>query len=728
MGKKVDNSENNWQLLLREPDISPWIPSADVYRAACIGAVTLLYEAGNCGDLMEMALYASAPESRARALAALESLTRGSENVRCDAIHCLYELAVLNGHRQAAAFLQKSGLQDKDPGWNSAIMLLFEQKHLLLKADPELENLTGLFLSGNEAMRLRLLLLGEKVLPNWTLLMRFLDDPSDLNRQAVLDGYKGFSPVERALVSNCAERPGISSASLPADLLLRYEDEFLRELCIRNDLHPSDRSQEALFYFLSGQWERYYQSDSNYRSIRIAYEKKDADIQRRLIAVSRDSGNNSWLQFISGDVNSVPHGAALSDQHLLVDSLIRQKQWTRLWDILPNVPLLCMPAVCRALDEAGQKPSRIEEMSFLKELRERIAASEGSSPIPLSRQFRGPGGTAIGLSGGGNRFAVLFSDRRVLVWDIREPESDPVCISSNQLPFRRIMLSNDGKYLCTDCGSGILTVFSLSSGQVVKTLRNDGSAFAGFFLQADGRRLILLGQNGKGLVFSFPGGAELSRFDIGLKECFRSAYDPQMNRLCGISPDGNCVVYDIPENRVITGIKLEAAATPDCFSRGKLSFIDTRETLSRINLLSGKLISESPDCGPDKIRRMLELNDGDLYLLGTLSGQISVFDPTTGRIHALLDLAAKSAVTGMWYSSEDAMLYACSANGIVRGWDFGLFRDMCHVLPLTRLPGIGRIDEFRKKYPEPGVKAAAEWLKTVVAWRRRFDIEIDFDD
>ena len=37
-------------------------------------------------------------------------------------------------------------------------------------------------------------------------------------------------------------------------------------------------------------------------------------------------------------------------------------------------------------------------------------------------------------------------------------------------------------------------------------------------------------------------------------------------------------------------------------------------------------------------------------------------------------------------------------------------------------------EEFRKKYPEPGVKAAAEWLKTVTAWRRRFDIEIDFGD
>ena len=43
------------------------------------------------------------------------------------------------------------------------------------------------------------------------------------------------------------------------------------------------------------------------------------------------------------------------------------------------------------------------------------------------------------------------------------------------------------------------------------------------------------------------------------------------------------------------------------------------------------------------------------------------------------------------------------------------------------LPGINRLNEFTKKYPEPGVKAAAEWLKTVIEWRRRFDIELDFE-
>ena len=47
---------------------------------------------------------------------------------------------------------------------------------------------------------------------------------------------------------------------------------------------------------------------------------------------------------------------------------------------------------------------------------------------------------------------------------------------------------------------------------------------------------------------------------------------------------------------------------------------------------------------------------------------------------------------------------------------------------MLQLPGLGRVNDYCKKYPDPGVKAAAEWLRTVIAWRRRFDIEVEFDE
>ncbi len=719
---------DHWMLLLKQPGVPSEIPAEDIYRAACIGAVALLYEDGNAGALADLVLHASAPESRNRALAALGNLTRGPDHIRSDAVRRLHELAILNAQPQAADFLLKSGFQDTDPGWNSARMLLFGQKSRLLKADPGPEKLSEFFLDAEEPLRLRLMTLAEKVLPNWAALMCFLNDPTDQNRDVILSAYNNFTPDERKLLHFTL---GIEGAeSLPADIFLRYEDETARQLCLKNGLLPSDPSRQALYYFLSGQWERYYSSDSDYRRIRLAYEEKDPELQRRLISASRESGNNAWLQHISGDPDSVPHNGTLSDQHLLVTSLTEQKQWKRLWEILPNVPMLCMRDVLGSLQIAEYKPSLTEDSSFLHELKEKIEACEGLSPIPLRHRFHEGSDTALGLCGGGNRFAVLFADRRILVWDTREPDAEPICISSNQMSFRRIVLSHDGKYLCTDCGNGVLTVFSLPSGQGIKTIRNDGTPLTGIFLQPDDRRLLLLGQNGKGSVCTFPGGAEISCFDIGMKDCYRAVYDPLSSRICGITLSGDCMLFDIPERRPVTSLRIgdNPPAVSELFTGGRISFIDRSERLSCINLLSGKHIRDALDCGSEKVRRLGELNNGDLYLLGTLSGQIHVFDPTSGRSPAVLSFGTKSAVAGLWYDPQESILYGCTANGTVRSWDLGLFRDMCRVLPLMQLPGLNRIDEFRKKYPEPGVKAAAELMKTVVSWRRRFDIEIDFSD
>ena len=81
-----EKNHQNWLKLLKYPEISPQISSEDVYRAACIGAVMLLFEAGDCDGLMEAVQNASAPESRARALAALENLAASGSPLSAKAV------------------------------------------------------------------------------------------------------------------------------------------------------------------------------------------------------------------------------------------------------------------------------------------------------------------------------------------------------------------------------------------------------------------------------------------------------------------------------------------------------------------------------------------------------------------------------------------------------------------------------------------------------------------
>ena len=342
------NETGRYHEFLLSPEISDHLSSGELYRAGCIGAVTLLYEEGDHDALLDTVRHAPAPESRLRALAALENLARVPGDVQAKAVHSLYLLAVLDGNPAAASFLRKTDLQDQDPGWNSARMLLFEQKHQLLRDDPGPEHLTQLFLSGEQSLRLRLAALGEKVLPNWSVLMRFLNAPTQENRSRLLETFQSFSPDERKLLRCFVGQDDVIS-SVAADILLRYDDDMVCEICVKNGFLPSDPSQQSLFYFLSGQWDKYYVSDSDYRRIRIAYEGKDPALQRRLISISRDSGNNAWLRDVSSSSENLPHSGTLPDQHMLADSLIGQREWKRLWDVLPGLPLLCMPEVISAL-------------------------------------------------------------------------------------------------------------------------------------------------------------------------------------------------------------------------------------------------------------------------------------------------------------------------------------------------------------------------------------------
>ena len=722
------NETGRFHKFLLSPEISDRLSAGELYRAACIGAVMLLYEAGDHGALLDTVRHAPAPESRLRALAALENLARVPGDIQAKAVHSLYQLAVLDGNPAAASFLRKTDLQDQDPGWNSARMLLFEQKHQLLRDDPGPEHLTQLFLSGEQPLRLRLTALGEKVLPNWSVLMRFLNDPTQENRSRLLETFQSFSPDERKLLRYVAGQDSVIS-SAAADILLRYEDETVREICVTNELLPSDASQQALFYFLSGQWEKYYASDSDYRRIRIAYEGKDPSLQRRLITVSRDSGNSAWLRDVSSSSENIPHSGTLADQHMLADSLIEQREWTRLWNVLPGLPLLCMPTVVSALREAGFVPEQADEKEFFADLCEKIRSCDNLSPIPLKDRYSDGNGTAVGICGGGPYLAVLYADRKILVWDTREEFSSPIQITSNHLNFRRAFISHDGKYLCADCGRDGLTVFSLPGGQAVKTIPVGSALLSGLFLQADDRRLITLDQNGKGKVCSFPGGTELYSFDLGLKDCTRSAYEAETNRICGITMDGVCTVYDLNGKRPLNSVRFGSpgSAAAEDYSRSRLGSIEKDESFSLYNLLSGKAAVRKSFTDAGKIRRLLPLMGGELFAFGSLDGQIRIFDPVRGNFPAVLSFGGKAAVTGVWFDEKSGVLYGCNSAGMVRSWDFGLFREMIRVLPLTQLPGINRIDEFMKKYPEPGVKAAAAWLKTIVLWRRRFDIELDFD-
>lgn len=720
----------SWIGLLREPDIPQGMPNADVYRAACSGAVLFLYEAADTEALSDAVLRASAGESRARALAALRSLCGHPDSeIRERALVSVYMLAIRDAVPKAMDFLIKDDLPAPNSQWQSAKLLFQEKKNRLLKVDPGLEQLTVLFLEGDEQLRMRLLTRAEKILPNWAVLMRFYDAATDENRAALLDAFAKFSPEERALL-RCAGNLGADTASLPADIFLHYEDDTALELSLKNNLRPSDIKEEALFYFLSGQWERYYNSDTDYRLVRIAYERQDPELQRRLIAVSRESGNTGWLRHIGSiGIEQASDSGSLSDRFLLIRGLIEQKHWQRLWELLPKLPLLYIPSVCEALAAAGFLPDNEEDKAFLRDLQKKSAAFKGLNRVPLDARFREGAGSVLSLTCGGGKLAAVLSDRQILIWDLEHRETEPLRVTAGDISFRSALPDKDGKFIVADCSDNNIRIYALSTGQNVKAIPF-GQPVRGMFLQPDNRRLILIDRAGGGRVFSFPGGTELFSFTSGLRDCLNAAYDPNANRVRVVNSEGDCAVYDVTQKQLITTLRLPEpplAAAP-INSRGRLAYIGKGETLNCLNLISGKFVHERIAVNsPSGIRRLAEALNGELYILGGLDGSVTVFDPAAGSAAAVIS-GGKSAVTSLCIDEERRLLFTGSANGTVRGFDLTMLLWMTASFTLMDLPGLNRLDDYAAKYPEPGVKAVVDLFKTVVLRRRRFDIEVDFDE
>ncbi len=720
----------SWIDLLREPDIPQGMSAADVYRAACSGAVMFLYESADTDALSDAVLHAAAGESRARALAALRSLCGHPDpEIRERALTAVYTLAIREAVPKAMDFLIKDDLPAPSKQWQSAKLLFQDKKNRLLKVDPGPEQLTELFLEGDERLRARLLTRAEKLLPNWAMLMRFYDAPTEENRAALTDAFAKFSPEERALL-RYAVSLGTDTASLPADIFLHYEDDTALELSLKNNLRPSDVKEEALFYFLSGQWERYYNIDTDYRLVRIAYERQDPELQRRLIAVSRESGNTGWLRRIGSiGIEQAPDSGSLSDRFLLIHGLIEQQHWQRLWELLPKLPLLCVPSVCEALEAAGFIPDNEEDKTFLRDLRKKSAALKGLNVIPLDARLREGAGSVLSLTCGGGKLAAVLSDHQMLIWDLEHRETEPFRITAGDLNFRSALPDKDGQYIAADCSDNNIRIYALRTGQNVKTIPC-GQPIRGMFLQPDSRRLILIDRSGGGRVFSYPGGTELFSFASGLSDCLNAAYDPNANRVCIVNAAGDCAVCDVMQKQLITTLRLPElplAAAP-INSRGRLAYIGKGETLNCLNLISGKHVHERISVNSAAgIRRLTEAMNGELYILGGLDGSVTVFDPTAGSAAAVIP-GGKSAVTGLCIDEKRRLLFTGTANGTVRGFDLTMLRWMTTSFTLTDLPGLNRVEDYTAKYPEPGVKAAAELLKTVILRRRRFDIEVDFEE
>ena len=716
-------------------DISPVL----LYQAAAFGTVVMLCEAASeptsqteaVAAMCEIILHGTNETLRQRVMDSLMDLAeKGSETVE-DAV---FELLIKEHSPIAIDAFTKIDLNHRDPGHNAAKYAILHKRPDLFRKEKGLAELTVFYLSSEGKTQEQLIHETAEFLPNWHSIIVFLISPNEENREMLLNCYEKFNAAEKEVLYRLISVRFPEQLSLIADIVLRYEEPAALQVCIQTEAQPHEKENAALFFFLSEQWKKYEDADSGYRKIRKAYEEGSSELRHRLVEVSRRSGNLGWLQDVeaTADFGTRKKTLSLSDWESVLRNFRKKSDWEKIWSMIPKIPAVWIPRAMQMLADAKFRPTNPEEADFYEQMSTLTKSGAGLIPIPLDRKFFTENKHPTAIECGGEYFAVAFLNGEIQVWNYKDGKDPGILIHGIGTTIRQLCFSSDDAWLVAGCADASCRVFEIPTGKMVKQINLKSSSLISFSIRSDNRRITLIDGHADVSIFAFPFGTPIGTVTLPIADCSRAIFDPLNDRLTAFGSDGNSCVYDFQKDQFVSGFSLQTGIlTAGSRSENDLICgIDQKGRLFCRNILSGRMLVEAVETGfpSDHILQLLPLFSDETVFVGTGGGSCSALHLTDGqRLANIITRDGKNTITGLALSADESLLFSTSANGDISAWDLQMFHWMTTAFTLEDLPGLSRIDDWEKKQQTIAAKNAAEILRTIVTWRRRFDIEVEID-
>lgn len=149
-----------------------------------------------------------------------------------------------------------------------------------------------------------------------------------------------------------------------------------REAALAAGYRPLTPERQALFLFLTGQWEAYDQLDFDRRLLRAAYEGAAEPLRKRIAGRARQEGRAELIEVIAGRDGRRLGRMSADEWAATLDVLGRAGAWPRLWQLARSAPPRWAVAVLQRLAESGWVPPAAARADY-EELR---TLAEGWSP------------------------------------------------------------------------------------------------------------------------------------------------------------------------------------------------------------------------------------------------------------------------------------------------------------------------------------------------------------
>ena len=346
-------------------------------------------------------------------------------------------------------------------------------------------------------------------------------------------------------------------------LVIEYNHPLAREIAVTAQYAPRAPHQRALFYFLTGQWDKYESLDFDQTMLGTAYEICDERLRKRIAECVRRAGRVEWVKIVAGGRQGRRLGEMTDGEWEAARSVLGSSgRWEDMWHLAQMAPVVWSVRLLRRLREVGWVPEGKEERARFAELVWLAGRCMGEAASELSRlvhcQARleghkgvvgvdclaiSPDGRLL-ASGSGLAFnpdgrPAISPEGRLLGGEIRLwslPNGTPLKTLEGHVSVKCLAISPDGRLLASG-GSweGVVRLWSLPDGTLLKTLEGHGSdaeghvSVASLTISPDGRLLASGGVDGKIRLWTLPDGAPLKTLHTGLG-CL------------AISPDGRLLV------------------------------------------------------------------------------------------------------------------------------------------------------------------------------------------
>ncbi len=550
--------------------------------------------------------------------------------------------------------------------------------------------------------------------------------------------------------------------------VIEHDDPHARQAALQGGYAPHSPQARALFFLLTGQWQRYESLDFDARLVEAVYAAGSESLRQQIASLARQRGWAGFVQAIAGGRARRRLGRLSEfEWEAVLVILGRERRWGEIWLLAQSAPPTWSARLLRSLQEAAWQPTRPEDGSAFERLAGLAAACLQGGPMQ-GKRFRHQAAlygharqiTALAVLDQHNLAASASADRTVRLWSLEN--SQPVQTLEGHSDFvLSLAYDPEGGWLASGSADKTVRLWSLPGGSPLGILGGHAGrvghlAAAGPLLVCGDERSVylwnpagqslaqvlrgqfnglnMLGLPSTNLLLTGDGERTVKLWSLPGGELRRSLLTPIVG-WC-LSADGNLLasassysavqLWKLPEGELLRTLPGRAnntllAFSPDsrwlaCADRSNVLLWDLSGTAPAFTLVGGAGLTSAITFSPDS--RLLAAGNQDrtvrLWALpASPEAAPAALRPLEGYTSPVKQLAF-TRTGGRLVSADDLSLHI---------WSVDDLDELLNTPPAQLEPA-----RLESQLTDSGLAPAQrQWLEfslELARWQRRFDIEL----